>query len=119
MSKYVPDSYLDKIADAIMADTTHVHMVSDTATPTDVTNSLGSVAVTSGDFTKAAGDTSGRKVTLASKNITATADGQKRHIVGWTGTAITFATPVTVESIANANIYAIPAIDIIEVRDPS
>ena len=119
MGKLIPDEYLDKIADAIIAAVTHIYMVDDSATPTDISGTLGNVAVGSGDWTKSAGDTSGRKLTLATQNITATTDGQKRYIVGWDGSAVVFATPVTVESIANGNIYEIPAIDIIEVRDPA
>jgi len=50
MSKYVADQYL-RNPDAIRTDVTAIHMVSDSETPTDLSNSLGSVAVTSADFT--------------------------------------------------------------------
>lgn len=44
-------------------------------------NSLGATAVAAGDFTKADGDTSGRKVTVAAKsNINVTGTGDATHV---------------------------------------
>lgn len=43
-------------------------------------NALGEVAVASGDFTKADGDTDGRKFTLASKDVTIDVTGTADHV---------------------------------------
>lgn len=44
-------------------------------------NALGSASLASGDFTKADGDTSGRKVTIAAKSgISVDADGTADHV---------------------------------------
>lgn len=43
-------------------------------------NALGEVAVTSGDFTKADGDVSGRKATVAQKSVTIDVTGTADHV---------------------------------------
>ena len=84
MTKFVPDDTIDVLLDKV-ATATKMDAVSDVSTPTNLTNSLASVSMTpgtSGDFTIAAGDVSGRKVTVAQKaSVSISTSGTARHIV--------------------------------------
>lgn len=73
----VLDAALDKIATA-----TALHICSGTPTTRAeaITNSLATVAVAGGDFTKANGTTDGRKVTVAAKSgVSVTTSGTAAH----------------------------------------
>lgn len=80
MSKFVPNAVIDLLL-AGVATATLMNVTSDSATPTDLTNSLADVVMASGDFA-IADDTSGRKVTIAQKaNVDIDADGTALHVV--------------------------------------
>jgi hypothetical protein len=53
------------------------------AQATATTYSLGTAAIASANWTIAAGDSSGRKITLASTNIPLTASGTVNHLAFW------------------------------------
>lgn len=108
MGKFLAKAYIQN-PDSIQDNVTAIHMVSDSATPTDVSNSLGSVAVDDADFTWDDTGTNQQKLQLATQNITATGDGVRRHLVGWDGAAVVFATPVTNEYVQTDHVYATPA----------
>lgn len=83
MSKFTPDDTIDALLDKI-ATATLQSITSDTSTPTDLTNTIASVSMASGDYTIANGDTSGRKVTIAQKtgvSITLAGTNTARHVV--------------------------------------
>lgn len=85
MSKSAPDASLDPNLDEI-ATCTQMDLVSDSSTPTNLTNSLASVSLTpgdgNGDFTIADGDSGGRKLTITAKpGTTVTTPGTARHVV--------------------------------------
>lgn len=83
MSKSVPTLVQDLILDAI-ATATLQSVVSDSATPTTLTNSLANATMSSGDFTKAEGDagSGSRKITMAAKSGQAVdEDGTPNHVV--------------------------------------
>lgn len=81
MGKFVPDAVNDLLLDGV-ATATRIDVTSDTSTPTNLTNSLAYTTLASGDFTKADGDSSGRKVTIAQKSgITINTSGTAKHIV--------------------------------------
>ena len=83
MSKSVPTAVMDTLLDAIAASTLQT-VVSDSSTPTDLTNALADVAMSSGDFTKATGDAGAgsRKITMAAKSgQTVDASGTPNHVV--------------------------------------
>lgn len=69
----VQDAALDKLATSVML---RICSGSPTSRATAVTNTLASVSLSSGDFTKAAGTVDGRKVTVAAKSgVSVTASG--------------------------------------------
>lgn len=73
------------------------------------------------DYTKAAGDVSGRKVTMAAKNgVAVTASGTATHIVLWLSTDSTmrYVTMCTSQVLTSGNSVNIPAWKI-EVQDPT
>lgn len=83
MSKSVPDSVMDKILDEI-ASATLQSVVSDSDTPTDLSNELADVEMSSDDFSKAEGDegSGSRKITMASKSgVDVDASGEPKHVV--------------------------------------
>lgn len=83
MSVSVPATVMDKILDEI-ATSTLMSVVSDTATPTDLTNSLAEATMATEDFTKATGNAGAgsRKLTMAAKSgQTVDAAGAPKHVV--------------------------------------
>lgn len=123
MPKTAPDAVMDAAFDYIdQADVMHVCSTLD-GTPTYaeiVAASLASVAMTPNtDFTKADGDTSGRKVTVAAKNgVSVTASGTANHIalVTVSGTVVRYVTTCTSQALTSGNTVNIPAWDI-EIAD--
>ena len=85
MTNAMYDGGLDKMATA-----TRITVLSDEPTSiTDITTTLklASTTLTSGDFTKAAGDVSGRKVTVAQKsNVSIASSGNATHVAVDDGT---------------------------------
>lgn len=82
MAKTITDGILDGTLDKFGACTTYTVCAGAPVTYADIANnSLGSITIAAGDFTKANGDTSGRKSTLAAKTITASAAGTADHVV--------------------------------------
>lgn len=107
----VLDAALDEIATATQMDVT-----SDSSTPTDLTNSLGSVAMTAGDgngdYTVAEGDTSGRKLTVAEQSVSVTTAGTAKHVVlSLDGTILATAT-CTDQAVTVGGTMTVPAFDI-------
>lgn len=125
MTKLAPDAMLDAAFDYVdQASVMHVCTNID-STPTYaevVAASLADVAVTPDtDFTKADGDVSGRKVTVAAKNaVTVDASGTATHIalVTSSGSVFRYVTECTSQALTSGNTVNIPAWDI-EIRDPS
>jgi hypothetical protein len=125
MPKTAPDAVMDAAFDYIdQADVLRVCSTLD-ATPTHaeiVTATLASTAITPDtDFTKANGDTSGRKVTVAAKSsVSVTASGTADHIALTTtsGSVVRYVTTCTSQALTSGNTVNIPAWDI-EIADPS
>lgn len=125
MTKLAPDAMLDAAFDYVdQASVMHVCTNIDN-TPTYaevVAASLADVAVTPDtDFTKADGDVSGRKVTVAAKNaVTVDASGTATHIalVTSSGSVFRYVTECTSQALTAGNTVNIPAWDI-EIRDPT
>jgi hypothetical protein len=125
MPKTAPDAVMDAAFDYIdQADVLRVCSTLD-ATPTHaeiVTATLASTAITPDtDFTKADGDTSGRKVTVAAKSsVSVTASGTADHIALTTtsGSVVRYVTTCTSQALTSGNTVNIPAWDI-EIADPS
>lgn len=83
MSKFASDNILDGSLDRIAACTVlRVCAGQPTSYADAVTKTLASVTVDSGDFSKANGDTNGRKVTVAQQTgVSISASGTADHIV--------------------------------------
>lgn len=123
MAKFAPDIVLDAPADVI--DQSNImHLCS--AQPANYAGiaavSLASVAMTPNtDFTKADGDTSGRKVTVAAKNgVNISTSGTGTHVVlASTGdTVLRYVTLCTSQAVTSGNTANFPAWDI-EFADPT
>lgn len=122
MGKLVPDAQLDAMLLILIANTDRIDVCADT--PTTYANSttggafsLGNVAVTAGvgaDWSQAAGDTSGRKVTLAEQTgVSVTDSGTATHIAGTDGTAtLYFVTTCTSQVVTAGNTMTINTFDI-------
>lgn len=125
MPKVAPDAFMDAAFDFLdQADMMHVCSTLD-STPTYaeiVAASLADVAMTPNtDFTKADGDTSGRKVTVAAKSgVTVDASGTANHIalVTVSGSVVRYVTTCTSQVLTAGNTVNIPAWDV-ELADPT
>lgn len=113
MAKFAPDAYFDASLDYV-ASSTILHVCN--AQPTTYgdlsTMSLASVVVGGGDFTKAAGDVSGRKVTVAAQNgVTIGTSGTATHVaLASTGdTTLRYVTTCTSQAITAGNLLNVPA----------
>lgn len=123
MAKQAPDATIDAMFDYV-DQCNIVHVCS--AEPANYAGiaavSLASVAMTPDtDFTKANGDTSGRKVTMAAKNtVSVTSSGTATHvaIARTTDTTLRYVTTCTSQALTSGNTVNIPAWKI-EVADPT
>lgn|SRR5574343_180104 len=120
MAKSVHSDALDAALNLIKTNATTYHLCS--AQPTTraeaISLSLGSVAVTSTDFTVGAGDVSGRKVTVAQKSGTVAATGSATHAAIIDGTRLLLVTTVTAQTLTISNPVTFPSWDY-EIRQPS
>lgn len=112
----VMDAALDKVATANQ-------LIVCTAQPTDRANALStalaSTALTGGSFTKADGNTNGRKVTIAQQNgISATGTGTATHIALVDATSLIYVTTCIAQAVTSGNAINVPAWKI-EISDPS
>jgi hypothetical protein len=123
VAKQAPDATIDAMFDYI-DQSSIMHVCS--AEPANYAGiaavSLASVALTPDtDFTKANGDTSGRKVTVAAKNaVSVTATGTANHIAiaRVADTTLRYVTTCTSQALTSGNTVNVPAWKI-EVADPS
>lgn len=114
----VMDAALDKIATCTM-----LRVCSGTSSPADraaaVTATLASVAVDSGDFAKANGDTNGRKITIAQQaNVSITSSGDATCVTLDDGTTLQYVTTTTSQALTSGGTVTVPAWDV-EFADPS
>ena len=120
MSKWTNDSVLDAILDKIATATILTICSAQPTTRAEAvtTYKLADVVLGSGDFAKANGDISGRKVTIASKeNIDVDATNTATHVALCDGTDILYVTTCTPQVLTSGNKVTTPIWDI-EVSDP-
>lgn len=125
MAKFTPDAILDKMADYIIANATRLTVCSTqptTYTEANATYALADVTIDSSDFTKANGDTSGRKFTVAAQSgVLIDASGTAQHIalLNVSGTELLYVTTCTSQALTanGSNTVNVPAFDV-EVADP-
>lgn len=123
MAKATPDAVLDKILDEIATATS---MVACSAQPTTYTEAvttyaLADVVMAGGDYTKANGDTSGRKVTVAAKSaVDVDTSGSATHValVRTADTTLIYVTTCSSVALDAAGTVNFGAWDI-EIADPS
>ncbi len=126
MGKLVPDAQLDAMLLVLITATDRIDVCADTPTTygnstTGGAFSLGSVVVTAGvgaDWSQAAGDASGRKVTLAQQTGVSVSDsGTATHIAGTDGSSVLyFVTTCTSQGVTAGNTMTINTFDI-ELQD--
>jgi hypothetical protein len=120
MSKWSNDLKMDAALD-YTAGSTAVHVCS--SQPADraaaIAASLATTSLAGGDFTKANGDTSGRKLTIAQKSaVSITASGSATHIALVDGTTLRDVTTCTTQALTSGGTVTIPAWKT-EIADPS
>lgn len=111
MGKKANDLMMDAALDYFAGSTTQVAC---SAEPADFAGiaavALADVALTSGDFTKANGDVSGRKVTVAAKSgVPIDVSGTATHIALHDGTTLRFVTTCTPKALTAGDTVNIPS----------
>lgn len=123
MAKQAPDATIDSMFDYVDQCNTMVVCSGEPANYAGIAAvTLATVALTPDtDFTKANGDVSGRKVTIAAKSaVSVTASGTATHlaIARTTDSTLRYVTTVTSQVLTSGNTCNIPAWKI-EVADPT
>ncbi len=122
MTKTVNDDVLDAALDEIRDNCNLMTLCSQaptTRTEAVTTYALADVSMSSGDFTKANGDTSGRKLTVSAKNtVPVDTDGTGTHLALVDGTRLLYVTSCASTAVVDTGDCDIPAWDI-ELRDPT
>jgi len=111
-TKWANDSVMDAALDKV-ATATALRVCSGTSSPTTraaaVTATLATAALTSGDFEKADGATSGRKVTVAQKaTITIDTSGDATCVCLDDGTDLLFVTTCTTQTLTAGGTVTVP-----------
>ena len=122
MAKIIPDTALDLQLDIIAAADRLFICSAQPATYAEAsaTYDLATHILTSGDFSKADGDVSGRKLILAAQDgITVDHNGTATHyVLGKSGdTTIKLVGTVTSQVLTQGNLVNFPVTDVDEVRD--
>lgn len=126
MAKKVDDSVLDAALNEIKTKCTRMVVCSAepanyTAANTGGADNLGDVTMAATDFTIANGDTSGRKVTVASKsgvNVDVTGTASHVALLDVTNLVLLYVTTCTSQALTSGNTITFPAWDI-EIADPT
>lgn len=119
MAKWSSDLNMDAMLDKIATST---RLVVTSGQPANFAGiaavALADVVVDSGDFTKADGDTSGRKVTVAQQaSVPIDASGTATHVCLDDGSVLLYVTTCTPQALTSGGTVTVPAWDI-EVADP-
>ena len=122
MAKFIHDDVLDAALNVIKTNANIMTVCN--AQPTTraeaiTTYALADVAMATGDFTLANGDTNGRKITVAAKNgVTVDVTGTALYVAICDGTRLLLVTTCTSQVITAGNTINIPTFDD-EIADPS
>jgi hypothetical protein len=125
MAKAIPDAILDKTLDEIATATKQVLCSAQPTTYTEAnaTYALADIVIDGSDFTKANGDTSGRKVTIAAQNgvlIDASGTGNHVALVRTADSTLIYVTTCSSQVVTanGSNTVNFPAWDV-EIADPA
>ena len=119
------DAALDAALDYVQSNVEKVYLCSTeptTHTQAQTTYACANVAVVTGDFVKADGDASGRKLTFSGKAGgagTAGADGIFLAFCDDTGTALLAVTPCTLQAVTDGATVDFNTYDVVEIADPA
>ena len=126
MAKAIPDAILDKTLDEI-ATATKMVLCTDPGPSTyaeaNATYALADVVIDGSDFTKANGDTSGRKVTIAAQSgvlIDTSGTGTHIALIRTADSTLIYVTTCTSQAVTanGSNTVNMPAWDV-EIADPA
>lgn len=123
MAKSATDAVLDGTLDIIATGTLLTVCSAEPTTYTEAatTYKLADVVLDSGDFSKANGDTSGRKITIAQQSaVPVDTTGTATHVAISTtsGSLLRVVTTCTSQALTSGNTVTVPAFDF-EISDPS
>lgn len=121
MAKFVSTAVLDAALDKIATATIMTVCSAQPTTRTEAvtTFELADVVVASGDFTKAAGDTSGRKVTVAAKSaVPVDSSGTATHVALCDASTLLYVTTLTSQAVTAGNTANIGAWKV-EINNPT
>lgn len=125
MAKAAPDAMIDASLDYVALSTKLVVCSSQPTTYTEAnaTYALADVVIDSGDFTKANGDTSGRKITISAQNgVVIDTSGTALHValVSTGDSTLRYVTTCTSQALTanGSNTVNVPAFKI-EIADPA
>lgn len=120
MGKAANDAVMDAMLDEVALATLMIACTQEPTTRAEAvtTYALADVATAPGDFTKANGDVSGRKVTVAAKNaVPVDANGSATHIALVDATRLLYVTTCNTQGLTAGSTVDFPAWDV-EVADP-
>jgi hypothetical protein len=121
MAKFASDAVLDALLDKVATGTILTVCSAEPADRTEAVSTfkLADVTVDGGDFSKAAGDVSGRKVTVAQQDdVPVDSNGTATHVAICDGSNLLYVTTCTSQVLTASNTVTVPAWKI-EVSDPS
>jgi len=121
MAKFANDSVMDAALDKIATGTIMNVCSAQPTTRTEATStySLADVVLDSGDYSKANGDASGRKVTIAQQaNIPIDTSGTATHVAICDGSSLLLVTTCTSQALTSGGTVTVPAFDD-EIADPT
>ena len=121
MAKWVADSVLDAALDAIAAATIMTACSAQPTTRTEAvtTYALADVTMDSGDYSKANGDSSGRKLTVAQQaGVTVDSSGTATHVALCDGSNLLYVTTCISQALTAANTVTFNSWKI-EIADPT
>lgn len=121
MPKYAADAVMDAALDKVATGTvlTVCSQQPTTRTEAVTTYALADVVIDGTDFTKANGDTSGRKVTVGQQSsVPIDTTGTATHIAICDATTLLYVTTCTSQALTSGGTVTVPAWDI-EIADPS
>jgi hypothetical protein len=121
-TKWANDDVMDAALDEV-ATSVKLRVCSGSSSPADraaaISATLAEVTIDSGDFSKANGDASGRKTTVAQQaNIDIDASGDATCVTLDDGTVLQYVTTCTTQALTSGGTVTVPAWDI-EIADPS
>jgi len=115
MGKYINDAIMDAAHDEVIDNANQIHVCATeptTRTEAVTTNNLASGTISSGDFTKANGDTSGRKNTVAAQTgLSITSSGTADHIAITDATRLLVVTTCASQALTSGGTVDIAAFD--------